>query len=276
MQIRAITWNLFHGRDAPPDRSLATWRSRLLRVSERNDTHLQVNRNLLPEFSATLTGLEWDVALLQECRPRWAKALAAATSSEYHRVLTSRNSLPWLRNACTAVSPDLIASGEGGSNLILVRGGGDLGQMTERREMILRTRKPERRMMAYCETASGLCIANLHTTNDVPGLTIQELRLAAATASAWAGDRPLIFGGDLNLRPAEHPEIFEELKEEQGLAPPTGPRSIDHLLVRGLQVTDPPRALAAGQREVAEQGLVIRLSDHAPVVVAAGIPDASS
>ncbi len=273
--MRAITWNLFHGRDAPPDRSLATWRSRLLRVSERNETHLQVNRNLLPEFSKTLTGLEWDVALLQECRPRWSKALAAATGSEYHRVLTSRNSLPWLRNACTAISPDLIASGEGGSNLILVRTKGENGRITDRRELILEARRPERRMMAYCETGSGLCIANLHTTNEMPELSIPELRLAAETASTWAGERPLILGGDLNLRPAEHPEIFEELKEKLGLAPPTGPRSIDHLMVRGMEVTDPPRALAAAQREVPERGLVIRLSDHAPVVIAAEIPGSS-
>ena len=52
MKLRAITWNLFHGRDFPPDPALLTWRSRLLRISERNATHLQVNRSLLPEFAA--------------------------------------------------------------------------------------------------------------------------------------------------------------------------------------------------------------------------------
>lgn len=274
MQIRAITWNLFHGRDAPPDRSLGTWRSRLLRVTEQNETHLQVNRNLLPEFSAMLDGFEWDVALLQECRPRWAGPLGAATESGYQRVLTSRNSFPWLRNACTALSPDLIASGEGGSNVILVRRKSGAGEITERRELILQPRRPERRMMAYCETGSGLCVANVHTTNDSPGLSIPELRAAAKTASAWAGGRPLIFGGDLNLRPAEHPEIFEELEVQYSFAAPTGPHSIDHLLVRGIEVTGPPHALPAERREVTERGRAIRLSDHAPVILTGEMPDA--
>ena len=35
---RALTWNLFHGRDYPPDRALDTWRSRLLR-RDRARTH---------------------------------------------------------------------------------------------------------------------------------------------------------------------------------------------------------------------------------------------
>ena len=37
MELRALTWNIFHGRDFPPDPSLLTLRSRLLRCSERND-----------------------------------------------------------------------------------------------------------------------------------------------------------------------------------------------------------------------------------------------
>ncbi len=52
MQFTAIGWNLFHGRDFPPDPALFTWRSRLLRVTERNATHAQVNRDLLDEFAA--------------------------------------------------------------------------------------------------------------------------------------------------------------------------------------------------------------------------------
>ena len=40
-----------------------------------------------------LAGAEWDVALLQECPPRWARPLADACEAATHRVLTSRN---WL------------------------------------------------------------------------------------------------------------------------------------------------------------------------------------
>ena len=78
MEFTAISWNLFHGRDYPPDPALRTWRSRLLRFDERNATHVQVNRDLTAEFATLLAGAAWDVALLQECPPRFAEPLAAA------------------------------------------------------------------------------------------------------------------------------------------------------------------------------------------------------
>ena len=129
MQLRVLSWNLFHGRDFPPDSELRTWRSRILRIDERNATHLQVNRDLLPEFSSVLAGAEWDVALLQECPPRWTKALASACGAAANVSLTSRNSAGWLRALLARQNPDLIASNEGGANLTLgprrrLRGGG--------------------------------------------------------------------------------------------------------------------------------------------------------
>ena len=272
MRLRAITWNLFHGRDFPPDQSLLTWRSRLLRVSERNPTHLQVNRNLLPEFAAMIAGARWDVILLQECPPRYASPLARTSDADAHRVLTSRNRLAPLRTALALANPDLIASNEGGSNLTLVRHGSPLGRITERRELVLRERRPERRMMAFTRTSCGLCVANLHATSNLPAYTSAELPAAAEQAVAWAGGAPLIFGGDLNLRPAEHPAVFEELRERFGLRPPTAPGSIDHLLSRGLEIIEPPTAWAPERREVSEDGLAIRLSDHAPVEAAFALP----
>jgi endonuclease/exonuclease/phosphatase family metal-dependent hydrolase len=265
VQFRALTWNLFHGRDAPPDRSLFTWRSRLLRVTERNASHVQVNRDLLPEFCRVLAGAEWDLALLQECPPRFAAPLAAACEAEGHRVLTSRNSLGFLRSAIARLNPDLLASSEGGSNLTLVRGSGPLGRIVERRELVLRRRRPERRAMAFTRTESSLCVANLHATNDRPDLAAEELHMAARTATAWAGEAPLLFGGDLNLRPSQQPEVFDELRDRFGLAAPTAPGSIDHLLVRGLDVVEPPSPWPPERRELGENGLALRLSDHAPV-----------
>ena len=75
-----------------------------------------------------------------------------------------------------------------------------------------------------------------------------------------------MFGGDLNLRPGRDPAAFVELRERFGLGDPTGPNAIDHLLARGLEVAEPPRRLPPEERElVAEGGLRLRLSDHAPV-----------
>lgn len=266
MELTAISWNLFHGRDFPPDPALRSWRSRLLRVSERNETHVQVNRDLLPEFCRLLAGAEWDVALLQECPPRYWAPLAAACAAEAHGVLTSRNSLAPLRTLTTRLNPDLIAAGEGGSNLTLVRCGGIL----ERRELAIHQGRPERRAMAFVRAAIGdgrvpLCVANLHATNDRPDLAAEDVLRAAAAATEWAGDAPLIFGGDLNLRPQETPTVFAELHERFGLTGPTGPRAIDHLLVRGLEAVDLPQQWPPERREVSETGLALRLSDHAPV-----------
>jgi len=263
--IDAISWNLFHGRDFPPDPRLFTWRSRLLRVAERNATHVQVNRDLQAEFAALLAGATWDVALLQECPPRFAPRLARECEADAHRVLTSRNSFGSLRAAAARLNPDLIASGEGGSNLTLVRSRGALGEIVGRREVTIHAGRPERRAMALTRTRAGLCIANLHATNDRPRLAAEDVLRAAAAAAEWAGEAPLLFGGDLNLRPAESPGVFEELARRFGLVPPTAPRAIDHLLSRGLEVIEAPRQWPAERREVRRDGLAVRLSDHAPV-----------
>lgn len=335
MRVRAVTWNLFHGRDAPPEPGLLTWRSRLARVTERGESHAQVNRELLDEFTAVLErgapGRAWDVALLQECPPRWAAPLERACGARGHRALTSRNSWPRLRALAARLSPDLVASSEGGSNVTLVRG--SAGRVKMRRELVIRPESPgrlsprrilrgrirggpaggstttsghreagaptspnergsgnpetglERRVMAFTECDSGLCIANLHATNDRPELAGEEVLLAAASAERWARGRPLLFGGDLNLRPGEGasrdpglPDVFAELEARHGLRGATGPGAIDHLLVRGLEVLEPAapwppelREVPLDRSEPASGGLAVRLSDHAPVEALFGI-----
>ena len=265
MEFTAVTWNIFHGRDFPPDPALFTWRSRLLRVTERGATHLQVNRDLLHEFATKLSGADWDVALLQECPPRFAEPLARACGAEPHRTLTSRNSLGALRALAARLNPDLIASGEGGSNLTLVLGSGPLGGIVERREIAIHEGKPERRSMAFTRTVSGLCLANLHASAHDPGLATEDVLLAARAATEWAGDAPLLFGGDLNLRPAKSPFAFEQLRERFGLEGQTAPRAIDHLLVRGLETVAAPGPWPAERRELDRDSLALRLSDHTPV-----------
>jgi endonuclease/exonuclease/phosphatase family metal-dependent hydrolase len=282
VEFTAVSWNLFHGRDFPPDPALFTWRSRLLRIEERNGTHVQVNRELVAEFAELLAAAEWDVALLQECPPRYAAPLAKACGAEAHRALTSRNSLSPLRTFLARRNPDLIASGEGGSNLTLVRTAfrcalsphdGEKAHRSdgvmERRELAIHTGRPERRVMAFTRVAIGdgaeLCIANLHATNDRPDLATADVLRAAEAATVWAGDSPLLFGGDLNLRPAEDPAAFEALRERFDLSGPTHARAIDHMLTRNLGVVEPPSAWAPEQRELSRGDLRLRLSDHPPV-----------
>jgi endonuclease/exonuclease/phosphatase family metal-dependent hydrolase len=266
VEFTAVSWNLFHGRDFPPNPALFTSRSRLLRLEERDKSHAQVNRNLEGEFAQMLARAHWDVALLQECPPRFERALAGACNAEPHRVLTSRNSLGALRAIAARVNPDLLASAEGGSNLTLVRRLGPLGEIVERCELEIHSGRPERRAMAFTRTASGLCIANLHATSDQPALAAGDVLEAAEASTAWAEGAPLLFGGDLNLRPGEDPGVFDVLGERFGLRGSTGPRAIDHLLSRGTTVVSPPTPWPGGSRELHRpDGLALRLSDHAPV-----------
>lgn len=267
MELGALTWNLFHGRDHPPNLALFTWRSRLLRTTERDSTHLQVNRDLGDEFAAVLRAATWDVALLQECPPRWSGFLADACDASGYAVATSRNSLGWLRGVLARINPDLIASNEGGSNLTLVR-----GEIVERRDLVLSAGpRPERRVMAFTRARTGdpsteICIANIHASAGPGrrGEAEREVLTAAGHACEWAEATPLIFGGDLNLRPAET-NVFTLLEQRHGLTGATAPDALDHLLTHGFAPVKAPEPWPPKCREVRSQGLAIRLSDHAPV-----------
>jgi hypothetical protein len=279
VEVRALSWNLFHGRDAPPEPELLTWRSRLLRTTERGTSHAQVNRDLFEAFCELITAAEWDVALLQECPPLWAEPLATAADAEPHLVLTSRNlpRLGALQRRAADLNPDLIGSWEGGSNLTLVRGSlAGLPAIVERERVQISTR-PERRAMALTRLAGGLCIANLHANKERPAAEAEVPRCAAA-AVRWAAGSPLLFGGDFNLRPTRSGHVFEALERETGLAQATGEKAIDHLLVKGAEIVAPPRQWPAEQREIpdptatAEPALPVRLSDHSPVEAAFLLP----
>ena len=267
MEITVLCWNLFHGRDFPPDPELRSWRSRLLRLDESNETHVQVNRDLTAEFATLLSSAAWDVAMLQECPPRFAAPLARASGAEYHRVFTSRNELGFWRAFLARQNPDLMASGEGGSNTTLVRVPGKLGGIAERRELEIHAGEPERRAMAFTRTASGLCVANLHATND---------RAAAGGRGRAAGGRS---GERVGGRRAA------DLRRRPQPAPGRGPgalraarRGVRPRLADDRAEGDRPRARARPRGRRARRpsgrpsgascrldGKALRLSDHAPI-----------
>lgn len=271
--MRLLNWNLFHGRDCPPNPALSTWRSRLLRHDERDATHVQVNRPLHAEFGRVLAGWEWDVALLQEAPPRWLAGLERASGARGARDLTSRNSFASLRARIANWNPDLMRSAEGGSNMLLVRPPARIVATTA---ATLAT-SPERRRMLMARLAlpgdRGLVVACLHLSVPHTGQGPSEALQAAELATAWAAGDPTILGGDFNLRPVHHRHAFDDLRGRFGFERPTGPKAIDHLLAtRQLDLAARPRALAAVEREVAgPDGLAIRLSDHAPVVASFGM-----
>jgi endonuclease/exonuclease/phosphatase family metal-dependent hydrolase len=275
--VRALSWNLYHGRDRAPDPSLHTERSRYLKITETNETHAQVNRNLLAEFTDVLAADPWTVALLQEAPPRWLRPLCRATGAHGASALTSRNQGAALRALVAELNPDLVASNEGGTNQLLVR---PPWRIEEVRRLTL-TFLPERRRLIWARLSGPegvrLTVGNLHASakpsEDVPGYAgARDTILAADRAVAWSGDAPLVFGGDLNLRPSKEPWAFDTLRERFGLEPPTGPKVVDHVLVRGLDVIEPPRQLPPEWRErPGPGGRAIRLSDHAAVAASLGL-----
>jgi endonuclease/exonuclease/phosphatase family metal-dependent hydrolase len=278
MNFRVLSWNLYHGRDFPPkpggeEPGVAEggfgWR--VLGHPVTGKKHVRLNRDLFHEFAAFLAAAKWDVALLQEVPPRWAHRLAEATGAEARVALTSRN---WLRPAMSPVArlrPQLPGSWEGGCNLILVRGSTPGLEKSRPGAEIIEFRKstltwlPERRVMSMVELGCGLCLANLHASTQEKA--VADVMRSARLATGRAGDRPLLLGGDFNVRPRSS-DVFDRLEAEFDLVGTSGPDSIDHLLVRGAEVLEPAAGWPPVRRDVPdpETGLMIRLSDHAPVL----------
>jgi endonuclease/exonuclease/phosphatase family metal-dependent hydrolase len=214
--VDLLTWNLFHGRGVPP-----------------------AGRSLEREFAAALASWPWDAALLQEVPPWWPERLAA----EHDVALTSRNALLPLRRMLAERWPDLMRSGGGSANAILVRGGERIAARARRRLRLW----PERRVVhAVRLEPSGVWVANLHAQAHSRSRAEADLALAARTVLRWAGDSaPIVLGGDLNQR-HPHAEGFTV----------AGGQGVDHVLVRGLRPDGPPRVI---DRQA--------LSDHAPVLM---------
>jgi endonuclease/exonuclease/phosphatase family metal-dependent hydrolase len=212
--LRVLTWNLFHGRSVPG-----------------------AGRSLREEFAAALAGWEWDVALLQEVPPWWAELLARRCAAVQRSALTSRNWLPPLQSRLAERFPDLLKSGGGGANTLLVR-----GRVLDHRRLRVRW-WPERRVVHAVRLADGVWVANLHATAHGSERAHGDVERARAAALGWAAAGPLVFGGDLNVRRPQVP----------GLAH-VGSSHVDHLYARGLVGVDAAEVLQAG-----------RLSDHHPL-----------
>ena len=151
-------------------------------------------------------------------------------------MLTSRNSLLPVRRACAERWPDAIKSNGGGANAILVRGDA-IVEHRVRRLCIW----PERRWVHAVRLGdAGMWVANVHC-----GGPPRDAQRAAETALRWAGEAPLVLGGDFNIR---------QLTLD-GFACAAA-HDVDYVFVRGLSVTS--------DAEVLDRGW---LSDHAPVAV---------
>ena len=211
-----LTWNLFHGRAVPEER-----------------------RSLLAEFADRLSSWEWDVALLQEVPPWWAPRLGEACAATARTALTSRNWFLPVTRRIAERRPDVIKSWAGGANTILVRGEG----VVEHRVLRLR-RWPERRVAHAVLLERGWSVCNLHAQAHSERRAQADLAKAASAFFPPTQHEPGILGGDMNTHRPSAP----------GFVSAAG-HSVDHVLVRGLEVAAPGRTLERGT-----------LSDHCPVL----------
>ena len=260
------------GATSRPTRRCFTWRSRLLRITERNATHVQVNRDLLDEFAGDAR------------RRRVGRGAAAGVPAALRRAagrrpaaprptasLTSRNSLlgAAARARRATCNPDLIASGEGGSNLTLVR--------ARRRAA---ERIAERRELAIHGGAPGAPGDGLHPHR------LRRLRRQPARDQRRPGR--LADGGRPARRPGARPSgpgtrrcssaatstcARRERPRLRAAARELRPRGADRrrgrsttCSSRGLEVIEAPRQWPPERRELPERRpRACGLSDHAPV-----------
>ena len=250
MELRALTWNLFHGRDYPPDPALLTLALAAAADDERNATHVQVNRDLLDEFAAA--------ARRRRLGRRPAAGVPAALVGAARRMRRGaerppRAHLAQLAGAAARAGrppqprPDRLQRGRlepdpgpgrdrrAPRARARARARGPSGARwpspapapVEPRDRGLRRQPPRQRRPAPCALTPS---ARSSTPPSAP---------ASGPATT-----PLVFGGDLNLRPRET-DVFDHLAERFGLRRPTAPGSLDHLLVGGLEIAVAAGALAA-------------------------------
>jgi endonuclease/exonuclease/phosphatase family metal-dependent hydrolase len=218
VQLRVLTWNLMHGRSVPPS-----------------------GRDQFDAFAAALNGWAWDVALLQEVPPWWPAQLGQRLGAEYRLALTSRNVLPGLRRALAQRWPDVVKSQGGGANAILAR----RDRIVAHREQRL-CRTPERRVVHGVSLGCGVWVVNLHATAHDEQAARRDTTAAMTAARHWAGEEPLVLGGDINLLEPDWPGWVKVAGND-----------VDHVFLTGALER-------CAEAEVLDRGV---LSDHAPLAV---------
>lgn len=235
MALVVRTWNVYHGRTHPPTRR----------------THLRHMVELVTADRPDVVALQevpvWALGRIERwsgMAARWAVTVPALLLAPLARLLTEVNAAQ-LRSAVT-----------GQANVVLV---GERLRVGEQRLLQLnpevgrwewlRRGGQQRWCQAVEVRAAGgahpLVVANLHATNDAAVAADETKRAAAFLADA----ERVVLCGDFNV-------------PRRALAGFTEPiEGIDQILVRGLELVEPPHAWEPARRVLGGR----LLSDHAPV-----------
>ena len=264
MELRALTWNLFHGRDHPPDR-----RARQLALAPAADhgakRHPRPGQprpasTSSPACSPRPTGTSPCSRSVRRAGPPRSPRPPAPTLTACSPPAT--RSRP-LRALLARINPDLIASNEGGSNLTLVRGR-DPRAARARAHPGPAPRAPGDGVHTRASPdrfGVELCVANLHASAG-PGRRAdaeREVLLAAERAREWAGKTPLRVRRRPQPAPARDRPSSSNWRRASGFARPTGPgvaRPPARRRPRGRRAADRVAARAARGRRG-------RTGDHA-------------
>ena len=233
------------GATSRPTRRCSRTRSRLLRVTERNATHVQVNRPLLRRSSPRwIAGHEWDVALLQEAPPRWFRALGRRGRARTARSCSPRaTSLPAAAAAARRPQPRpaRVEARAARTSSSCARRGGSSSTATHD----ARARAPSGAGWSGRAWSCPAGDASAWPTC-TPSAGLPDARPPASCCARPRERRRLVgaatrscFGGDLNLRPARDPEAFA--RAARALRPRRPHRA--------ARDRPPARARARGRRE---------------------------
>ena len=208
---------------------------------------------------------EWDVALLQECPPRWEPGF----SRECGGGLLPLHDLPQLARAAELedrprlARPDRLLRGRLEPDPLAARG---RRTIEDPKDVAIQARRPERRTMAFARLACGLCVTSLHASTSPPRAE-GELLFAAEKAIEWAGgDAPLVFCGDFNVRAQPERRLRTSSSASFGLSGLTAPTTRSTTSWSATSPTLRRRGPGPRPREMrrARRHGALRLSDHAP------------
>jgi endonuclease/exonuclease/phosphatase family metal-dependent hydrolase len=248
------SWNLFHGRTAPPGRR--AYLEEMIRLASADQPDILCLQEV-PVWAITHLE-EWNgMAAVADvaCRPWLPGRLAKLVTDLHHGLI--RGALTGQANS-TLVAPQL--------------------RVLEHTRLVLNPRPlvgalprlpfvPERRICQVIRVEltdkQTLLVGNLHTSTDRAAAEAELMRAAAFLEVVAREDEPVILAGDFNVERGASSFLAQLTSPEWGFSA-TGD-GIDHVLVRGI-ASEPLQTWPLERRS--ENGRV--LSDHAPVELRIG------